>query len=397
MTDRQLLDRVATGPPEAAGVAFEALVARHGAAVFAACRRVLADSNDADDAFQATFLVLLRRADTIRVGDSVGPWLLGVARRVAARARVEAARRRLQLGRSVELVARPDLDPGRFELRAVLDEELDRLPARHREAAVLCLLEGLTYEEAAGRLGCPVGTVKSRLSRARERLRIRLERRGLAPTTCLAARAVVPAKVPPRLVEATITMMPRRAVAGTVPAHAARLAHAVLREMLMSKLKFVAVVALAIGLPAVAALARQNADDPTSVLVRLGATATPAEKDKEAVLEILKVEREWRDAIVRNDLQALDRFMADDYIAVDTGGGVLNKTATLEAHRRGAFSAESYEALETKVRIYGDTAVVNGLSRWKAGNSSDLRITSVYVKRNGTWRCVSWQGMVVGD
>jgi RNA polymerase sigma factor (sigma-70 family) len=401
MSDGQLLGRVASGRAEEAGIAFEALVSRHGPAVLATCRRRLDDPNNAEDAFQATFLVLLRRAGSIRVGDSVGPWLLGVARRVAARARVQEARRRSQLVSLVEHAAGPDRDPGLVELRTVLDEELQRLPARHRDAAMLCLRDGLTYEEAAGRLGCPVGTVKSRLARARERLRRRLERRGLAPSSALAAGPGAIPKVPTRLVDAAIAMMPRQA-AGTVPATAARLADEVLKEMIMSKLKAVAVVALAIGLPAVAAMARQ--DSPHKVMYRVLTDAagrpatTPEEKEeKEAVLEILKLEREWRDAIVRDDVEALDRFMADDYIAVDTGGTVRDKAAILAAHRDGDVPAESDEAIETKVRIYGDTAVVNGLSRWKAGNSEDIRITSVYVKRQGVWRCVSWQGMVVGD
>jgi polysaccharide biosynthesis/export protein len=152
------------------------------------CRAVLSDPHEAEDAFQATFLVLASRARSIRSGDSVGSWLHGVALRVASRARSSASRRRYHERRRAEMTRNridgahecPSLNA---DLARVLQEEIGRLPEKFRAAVVLCYLEGLTHEMAAGQLGCPVGTVRSRLATARERLKRRLTRRGLAPAT----------------------------------------------------------------------------------------------------------------------------------------------------------------------------------------------------------------------
>ncbi|HEV3122206.1 MAG TPA: RNA polymerase sigma factor, partial [Isosphaeraceae bacterium] len=184
LSDSQLLERFATRNGEVAELAFAALVERHGPMVLRVCRRVLRNPHDVEDAFQATFLVLLRRAATVRKHDSVGSWLHGVAFRVSASARSAEVRRqrhervaatRAGLAATVER-ALPDHD---FE--PVLHEELCRLPARYRDVVVLCDLEGQTYEQASWHLQCPIGTVKSRLVRGRRRLRDRLLRRGLAP------------------------------------------------------------------------------------------------------------------------------------------------------------------------------------------------------------------------
>ncbi len=155
--------------------------------VLGVCRAVLGDRHDAEDACQATFLVLARRAGLIRRRDSVASWLYGVARRVALRARRQAARRRELERRRLERVgvAEPVSQPP-AEPWPELYEELDRLPEPFRAAVVLCDLEGHSYEQAAGILHCPVGTVQSRLARGRERLRRRLERRGLSPAIVMA-------------------------------------------------------------------------------------------------------------------------------------------------------------------------------------------------------------------
>ncbi len=159
-------------------VAFESLVARHGPMVMGVCRRMLADQSDVEDAFQATFLVLVRRARQFGPGDSVGAWLYGVAVRVALRARSAAARRRRFEPIAPELAAaRTAVMPADCELGAVLDQELVRLPAKYRSPIVLCYVEGHTHEEAARQLKWPLGTVKGRLARARDLLRSRLARR----------------------------------------------------------------------------------------------------------------------------------------------------------------------------------------------------------------------------
>ena len=175
LTDAQLLERFTSRRDEAAELAFAALVERHGPMVLRVCRAVLRDAHEAQDAFQATFLVLVRRAGSLWVRDSLGPWLHQVAYRTASCARSAAARRRRHERRAAELTARPADDGDRDDLEGVIHEEVGRLPERYRAAVVLCLLEGLTPEQAARHLGCPVGTVHSRLARGREQLRGRLD------------------------------------------------------------------------------------------------------------------------------------------------------------------------------------------------------------------------------
>ena len=166
MTDAQLIDRFAASSGEQSELAFGALVARHGPMVLGVCRRILRDEQAAEDAFQATFLVLARRAGTFTFDASLGPWLYGVSRRVAGRARSARAQPPMQ----GEAAAEPSVTPACIaeiaELRGVLDEEVRRLPYRLRESVILCLFEGLTLNEAASRMGCAAGTAGSRLSRA---------------------------------------------------------------------------------------------------------------------------------------------------------------------------------------------------------------------------------------
>ena len=181
LTDGQLLDRFVQRRDEAA---FAALVERHGPMVLRVCRSRLGDRHDAEDAFQATFLVLAQKAPSIRHSEAVAGWLLGVAGRVAARAR-SAGRRRSSAEQKAVLSVRTALEESPSEPWAELYDELERLPEKYRLPLVLCYLEGLTYEQAAMRLACPVRTVQTRLARGRERLRGRLARRGLAPSVAL--------------------------------------------------------------------------------------------------------------------------------------------------------------------------------------------------------------------
>jgi RNA polymerase sigma factor (sigma-70 family) len=190
--------------------AFRALVTRHGPAVLRACRSILHDPFDAEDAFQATFLVLVRRAPSIRDPDRLGNWLIGVANRVAARSRRVSARRRERQGHVSEmLMSELPSDRDGFDLRDFLREELDRLPDHYRLPLQLCYLEGLTHEEAARRLRWPMGTLKVRLVRSRRLLRARLDRRGAALGVLLLV--VLPrslrAEVPPCLVDSTVDAM----------------------------------------------------------------------------------------------------------------------------------------------------------------------------------------------
>ncbi len=195
MTDRELLDRFACAEGESSEIAFAALVSRHGPMVLGVCRRALADPHDVDDAFQAVFLILVRKAKTVHAGDSLGRWLYGVSRKVAARARSVALKRPFPAGEQSEFWE--DRAASCDDLGPILDEEIGRLPSRYGEAVRLCHLEGLALKDAAERLGCAVGTVGSRLNRARDLLRSRLIRRGLAPAMVMGlesgrVRAAVP-------------------------------------------------------------------------------------------------------------------------------------------------------------------------------------------------------------
>ena len=189
LTDGQLLERFASGRGAVSEFAFAALVEKHGPMVQRVCHRILRDAQESEDALQATFLVLALGGRSLWVRNSLGPWLHRVAIRVAVRARAKAQRRRAAERRAARPEDLPGGDEGLSDLGRVLDEEIDRLPGRFRAAIVLCDVQGLTHEQAARHLGCPVGTVKSRLARGRERLRHRLTRRGVAPH----AGAIAPA------------------------------------------------------------------------------------------------------------------------------------------------------------------------------------------------------------
>lgn len=246
LSDGQLLERFAAGG-ERAELAFAALVERHAVLVLRVCRAQLGDSHDAQDAFQATFLVLMKKAKSLWVRDSIGPWLHQVAFRTASCVRSSEARRR-RLERNVAI--RESYEPSDREgIERALHEELNRLPDRYRVPIVLCDLQGLSCEEAARRMGRPVGTVKSWRSRGRDRLRQRLVRLGMAPATEIARADPIS--------ENTVNLAVRRVTegmtAGTVPASVGRLVNGVLKAMILGKLRMVAVVMVA-GLPLVAGL-----------------------------------------------------------------------------------------------------------------------------------------------
>ena len=178
LSDGQLLDRFVN---QREGAVFEAIVHRHGPMVWGVCRRVLRDHHDVEDAFQSTFLVLARKAATVMPRDKLGNWLYGAAHQTATKARAMRAKRRAREGQmpgTLEPMAR--LDDVRNDLAESLDRELSRLPEKFRMPVVLCDLEGQSHREAASRLGLPVGTVSSRLSRARSLLAKRLTRRGVS-------------------------------------------------------------------------------------------------------------------------------------------------------------------------------------------------------------------------
>jgi len=250
LSDRQLLARFVAARDE---TAFAALVRRHGPMVLGACRRVLRDYHDAEDAWQATFLVLARKAASLAVGESLGCWLYGVAYRAALEAREFNARRR---GREVPMggVPHPDVAPSEpQDWRPLLDRELNLLPEKYRAPIVLCDLEGRPRREAARLLGATEGTLSSRLARGRALLAKRLTRCGVALsggalTVALsegAASAQVPAAVVWSTAKAAAHVAAGRMMAGSTPA--VLLMKGVMKAMLLKKLRLVvgAVVVLA--------------------------------------------------------------------------------------------------------------------------------------------------------
>ncbi len=233
--DAQLLARFVRQGDEAA---FEVLVHRHGPMVWGVCRRLLTRTEDAEDAFQAAFVVLVRRAGSIRDGALLGNWLYGVAYRVAVRARARAARRAAREKQGVLTEPAATETETTTDWQQLLHEEVFRLPEKYRRPIVMCYLNGKTNEEAAAALGWPVGTVKGRLSRARELLRVRLGRRGV----CLAAAALtgalsaarLDAAVPPQLLEATLTGATTGMTTGISP-HALTLCKGVMQSMFWTR------------------------------------------------------------------------------------------------------------------------------------------------------------------
>jgi RNA polymerase sigma factor (sigma-70 family) len=251
VTDRELLQRFAHSRD---GDAFTALVRRYGPLVLGVCRRVLGQGPDAEDAFQATFLVLARKAGAIGQPERLGNWLYGVALRVARKARAEAARRRARQRQVADMpTSRGDPEADWEEVRQVLDDEVQRLPDKFRAPLVLCYLQGLTREEAAARLGWTAGAVKGMLERGRELLRSRLARRGVTlsagPLAVMFIGNALSAAVPAVLSDSTVQAAVRFAAGKAGAAGcAAALAEGVLQAMSVHRMKWWLAVVLLLGL-----------------------------------------------------------------------------------------------------------------------------------------------------
>ena len=285
MTDGALLEHFASGG-DAAEPAFATLVERHGPMVLRVCRNLLADLHLAEDAFQVTFLLLARRAGSIYNPDALAGWLHRVARRVALGARVKTNRGNGREQLQADDVAVTDDSPvERDELRAIVHQEIDRLDNTQRLPVLLCALEGLSHEEAALRLGWPVGTVKSRLVRGRRRLEARLSRRGIAPAIVLAAASGTEASAAVPLALAVATT--RIAVAGAevtnaslgsgvLSATVASLLKKELSAMFFTKLKLAAGVIMAAGVAvALIGVALAGRIEPQTVKGEAATAKTP--------------------------------------------------------------------------------------------------------------------------
>ena len=282
LSDNQLLERFARKRAQsveaarAAETAFEVLVNRHGAMVWGVCRRVLGDVHEAEDAFQATFLLLVRKAGSLHIDGSLGRWLYGVARRIAIRARSQA-RKSASDGHGV-FAAGADDPSGELEqreLRAIVNDEVDRLPLKYRCAIELCYFQGMTHDQAAHQLNWPVATVKSRLARGRHSLRRRLARRGLAPVgagVTAALRQESCAAVPPAVVQSIVHASVSRAGNLLSPA-VVGLTKGALQMMMWEKLRLASVgIAVVVGVTA-AALAQRAPETPPAKVQQATAAA----------------------------------------------------------------------------------------------------------------------------
>jgi RNA polymerase sigma factor (sigma-70 family) len=335
--DAQLLERFVTRRDEAA---FELLVYRHGPMVFGVCQRVLRDVHDAEDAFQATLLALARKAGSIGKWNSVSSWLYKVAYRTALRVRAQVTKRaRFEKPLVHPVVVGASPDPGDDlvwrELRLVLDEELNRLPEKYRVPVVLCYLEGKTNEEAARQLQWPLGTVKTRLTKARELLCTQLARRGLTLSTGLLATALSPntaaAGIPEVLMGTIVQAAGNGAAAGFISTRVTILTEGVLKAMFVTKLKIAAAVMLTMSIAGTGASvlsystwAAEQADDPPAEKPQ-ALTPPDNEADKRRLAELEKAVRELRDRAVSAEISykaAMERYRRLlDQLAKQKGGG----------------------------------------------------------------------------
>jgi RNA polymerase sigma factor (sigma-70 family) len=383
LSDGQLVDRFLAEHDEAA---FESLVRRHGTMVLGVCRRVIGNAHDAEDAFQATFLVLARKAASVRPRELVGNWLYGVAYRTALKARAAAARRHAKERPMTELSHLAVLpDELWHDLRPLLDQELHRLPDQARALVVLCDLEGKPRKEVASRLGLPEGTLSSRLARAHEKLARRLTQRGVALSAGAVAAALsqqaVLAALPAPLVgplvkAAALVAAGTPTAAGLVAAPVAALTEGVLHAMFLTKLKTAALWLVTLSLlggGAAVATHQALADKPEPKPVA-DKSKPPADKEKPpadkqkppADKEKPKPEKGEAGASVAGIIRAVDAGKRTITLSVaEKGAKRGDKTYELDKDVKVLLSEGLTKNQEPKVGKLADVA---------AGASASLRL-----------------------
>jgi RNA polymerase sigma factor (sigma-70 family) len=353
-TDARLMDLFIR---QGDGQAFATLLHRHGPMVLGVCKRILGNVADAEDAFQATFLVLVRKARSLRTTATVGNWLYGVAHRTALEARRAMAKRRAKEAQAPPRAASPhaDLD----DLRAILDRELGRLPERYRQVVVLCDLEGQRRKDAARRLRCPEGTVASRLAKARSLLATRLARHGItlsagALAIALAAEtgsaSVPPAWIPPTI-QAARHLAAGTAGAGAVSHTVVSLVEGVCKAMYVKRLMTLAGVLcllamLGSGVGALylqrAAAAEPDGKQPTPV----AAQGKPPAQDEELRREIARLQEDLHRVAQRAaELEARLREVERDRPELLYGGKPATFWSRQLLDRNPKFRAEAVRAL----------------------------------------------------
>jgi RNA polymerase sigma factor (sigma-70 family) len=373
--DAHLLERFLGERDEAA---FEALVRRHGPMVFGVCRRLLGRRHDAEDAFQATFLVLACKAANVRDHAAVGSWLFAVAYRTAGRARARAARRLAKEREAAVTEAYTD-NQDRDELARLLYLELSRLPEKYRGPILLCDLQGAPRKEAARQLGVPEGTLSSRLATGRSMLAKRLTRRGLALASggvaAMIAENVASACVPAPLIGSTVQAAARvaagKAVAAAASASVASLAKGVMNTMLISKLKIPFGLVLAFGLVTLGWGAYQGtraSDDPPPAakeVVKAAPAPEPAAKDDDDDLDLplgtpLTQVRVRLDKTGKLVVKTAVRNGARRAFVPPEGGAPDPETTTIQIQR---FDLASVKVLDAKGKTIEESELVKLLKK----------------------------------
>jgi RNA polymerase sigma factor (sigma-70 family) len=396
--DAELLERFVARQDAAA---FAALVRRHGPMVLGVCRRVLGNEADAEDAFQATFLVLVRRAASVVPASGVGNWLYGVARNTSLKAKSSNRRRRAREREAAEQRP-PEAAEVWPQLQTELDEELSRLPEKYRTPIVLCDLEGTSIREAARRLGWPQGTVASRLARGRVMLAKRLARRGLALSGGAlaallshgAASAALPAALGASTVEAATLLAGGGALtAEVIPARVIALTDGVMKAMFTAKLKSTAAALLALVLVLLAGsglvLSIRAADKPADTKWFKDATLKNAE-DEQFKKTLLDLETSFWEAHSRHDAGAIERLYADDYVCFSLRGR-SDKAGNVQATKDYRSAELGISDVEI-VRVRKDVGIVTYKLRsrvlTKEGHligEAHRRLSNCWARREGGW------------
>jgi RNA polymerase sigma factor (sigma-70 family) len=361
LTDGQLLENFLSHRDEAA---VAALVRRHGPMVWGVCRRVLPNYHDAEDAFQATFLVLVRKAGSIQPREMVANWLYGVARRTALKARATVARRKERETLVAEM-PEPAVTAQELwrDLRPLLDEELSRLPDKYRIAIVLCDLEGKTRKEAARHLGLPEGTLSGRLTRGRAMLAKRLARHGLAVSNgalaVVLAENAASASVPTSVVFSTIGAASRVAT-GTVSVQVVALTEGVLKAMSLTKFQtsvaaaiVIALLGLGGGLFTWQSLAAEQGSPPR----RSDSEERAKGPDDNLKDTLLALDKQMWKASAEGHWEVYDRLLADDYRGFSQAYGRDDKAAVIACVKRERYAGGTIRDVEV-CRVSKDVAIL---------------------------------------
>ncbi len=380
LTDGQLLERFVS---RREGSALDALVRRHAAMVWGVCRRVLRDHHDAEDAFQAAFLVLVRKAASVRPRERVGSWLYGVARQTALKARATAALRRARERQAADVPEPIAEEANRAgDVPAALDEELSRLPEKYRAALVLCYLEGRTRRDAARQLGVPEGTLAARVARGRALLAKRLARRGL-----IVSAGAAPACVPAAALSSTLNaarLLAAGQAGGAVAAPVAALTEGVPKAMLLTRTRAV----LAMGLVVVALMLGGTVGYHT-----LAADKAAAEPPRDRLADTLIVlDKQLWEATSKYDVDTFDKILADDWTGFNAAGPTWTRAFSLDHYRHWRYTEVKFLKAHEVFRIDKHTAIMSYEVQLKAQNKDGSvsapvhsRNINIWVQRDGGW------------